>query len=111
MFAIYIMAKTSKKIDSKMNKTQKKRKVHFLSLYKNKIICDFGCGKGSFLINTINTPTLFIKGSKSEYITKEDELLIQDHFNNVIIKEIQNSGHWVHAEQTNQFTNEVLNFL
>ena len=65
----------------------------------------------NFLINTINTPTLFIKGSKSEYITKEDELLIQDHFNNVIIKEIQNSGHWVHAEQTHLFTNEVLNFL
>lgn len=65
----------------------------------------------NFLINTINTPTLFIKGSKSEYITKEDELLIQDHFNNVIIKEIQNSGHWVHAEQTKLFTNEVLNFL
>lgn len=65
----------------------------------------------NFLIGTINTPTLFIKGTKSDYITKEDELLIQNHFNNVIIKEIQNSGHWVHAEQTNLFTNEVLNFL
>ena len=65
----------------------------------------------NFLIGTINTPTLFIKGSKSDYITKEDELLIQNHFNNVIIKEIQNSGHWVHAEQTNLFNKEVLNFL
>ena len=65
----------------------------------------------NFLISTINTPTLFIKGSKSDYITKEDELLIQNHFNNVIIKEIQNSGHWVHAEQTNLFNKEVLNFL
>lgn len=65
----------------------------------------------NFLTSTINTPTLFIKGSKSDYITKEDELLIQDHFDNVIIKEIQNSGHWVHAEQTNLFNKEVLNFL
>lgn len=65
----------------------------------------------NFLISTINTPTLFIKASKSDYITKEDELLIQDHFDNVIIKEIQNSGHWVHAEQTNLFNKEVLNFL
>ena len=65
----------------------------------------------NFLINTINIPTLFIKGSKSDYITKEDEFLIQDHFDNVIIKEIQNSGHWVHAEQTNLFNKEVLNFL
>ena len=65
----------------------------------------------NFLIGTINTPTLFIKGTKSDYITKEDELLIQNHFNNVIIKEIQNSGHWVHAEQTNLFNKEVLNFL
>ncbi len=32
----------------------KRRSADFLNHYKDKIICDFGCGKGSFLLNTID---------------------------------------------------------
>lgn len=31
----------------------KRRSKDFLNLYNDKVICDFGCGKGSFLIDTI----------------------------------------------------------
>jgi SAM-dependent methyltransferase len=32
----------------------KRRSIDFSKYYKNKIICDFGCGRGSFLLNTID---------------------------------------------------------
>ena len=32
----------------------KRRSIDFLSHYKDKVICDFGCGRGSFLLNTID---------------------------------------------------------
>lgn len=55
--------------------------------------------------------TLFIKGGKSNYITAEDEPLIQLHFPNSEIKEIPGAGHWVHAEKMREFYEEVVQFL
>jgi len=56
-------------------------------------------------------PTLFIKGEKSPYIQKNDTGLIKAHFPKAEIISIPNSGHWVHAEQTQLFFNKTLNFL
>jgi pimeloyl-ACP methyl ester carboxylesterase len=56
-------------------------------------------------------PTLFIKGGKSNYITKEDEPLIARHFPNAEIRIIPNAGHWVHAEKTKDFYDNVQGFL
>jgi len=56
-------------------------------------------------------PTLFIKGGKSNYITKEDEPLIERHFPNAEIQIIPNAGHWVHAEKTKDFYDNVQGFL
>jgi len=56
-------------------------------------------------------PTLFIKGGKSNYITKEDEPLIARHFPNAEIQVIPNAGHWVHAEKTKDFYDNVQRFL
>lgn len=56
-------------------------------------------------------PTLFLKGENSNYITKDDEPLIEAHFSNVHIKIIKNAGHWLHAENSTQFYTEALNFL
>jgi len=64
-----------------------------------------------FLDNIIDTPTLFIKGDKSDYITSYDEELIRNHFNNVVFKRINNAGHWVHADQADFFYKEVLDFI
>lgn len=56
-------------------------------------------------------PSLFIKGGKSNYITKEDEALISQHFPKAEIAEIPGAGHWVHAEKMDEFYDEVIRFL
>ncbi|WP_298879052.1 alpha/beta fold hydrolase [uncultured Polaribacter sp.] len=55
--------------------------------------------------------TLFLKGDKSDYITENEEPIIEAHFPNSKIVEIKNAGHWLHAENPKQFYNEVCNFL
>lgn len=56
-------------------------------------------------------PTLFIKGGKSNYISKDDEPLITHHFPNSEIQIIPNAGHWAHAEKRKDFYDIVLRFL
>lgn len=58
-----------------------------------------------------NTPTLFIKGGNSNYITKEDEVDIKNRFTDCHIITIEKAGHWVHAEQPNLFLESVLEFI
>ena len=58
-----------------------------------------------------NKPVLFLKGENSDYILKEDEPLINAHFKNAEIKNISNAGHWLHAENPEQFYNEAIDFL
>ena len=55
--------------------------------------------------------TLFLKGSKSDYITENEEPIIEAHFPNSKIVEIKNAGHWLHAENPKQFYAEVSDFL
>lgn len=55
--------------------------------------------------------TLFLKGDRSEYIGDEDENIIQNHFPNVQIKTISNAGHWLHAENPEDFFDAVINFI
>lgn len=56
-------------------------------------------------------PTLFLKGQRSGYITEEDQLIIQKHFPIFQIREIANAGHWLHAENPNDFFKAVCDFL
>lgn len=58
-----------------------------------------------------NGPTLFLRGDRSDYIKDEDFALIQSHFPLSEIKDIQNSGHWVHAENPKDFLEKTLGFL
>lgn len=58
-----------------------------------------------------DTPALFLKGEKSNYVTEEDEKDIAARFNNYKIETIANSGHWVHAEQPEAFFNSVMGFI
>ena len=55
--------------------------------------------------------TLFLKGDNSDYITEIDEPIIAAHFLNSKIVQIENAGHWLHAENPKQFFNEVCKFL
>ncbi|QNM85523.1 alpha/beta fold hydrolase [Polaribacter pectinis] len=55
--------------------------------------------------------TLFLKGDKSNYITENEEPIIEAHFPNSKIVEIKNAGHWLHAENPKQFYDEVCDFF
>ncbi|WP_100613344.1 alpha/beta fold hydrolase [Confluentibacter citreus] len=55
--------------------------------------------------------TLFLKGDRSEYIGVEDESIIKNHFPNVQIITISNAGHWLHAENPEDFFDAVIKFI
>jgi pimeloyl-ACP methyl ester carboxylesterase len=58
----------------------------------------------------VGTPTLFIRGEKSNYIVEDDFQNIYDQFTNSEIETIYNAGHWVHAENPFSFYNIVMDF-
>lgn len=68
-------------------------------------------GKEVVFNQQIATPTLFIKGENSTYITASDLSIIKENFKNVQVDIIKNAGHWVHAENPTNFNQSVLKFL
>tara|TARA_Y100000766_G_scaffold119606_1_gene102695 strand:+ start:3262 stop:4026 length:765 start_codon:yes stop_codon:yes gene_type:complete len=56
-------------------------------------------------------PTLFLRGEKSDYITLDDIDAIEEIFPMAQYSTIENSGHWMHAENPKRFFEETLNFL
>lgn len=61
---------------------------------------------------TFAGPTLFIKGENSNYIKpEEDRPEILKLFPAADIKVIPNAGHWVHAENKEEFYKTVMDFL
>lgn len=56
-------------------------------------------------------PTLFLRGSKSNYIAETDLSDIKHHFPNSQIITIPNAGHWLHAENPGAFYEETISFL
>jgi esterase len=56
-------------------------------------------------------PALFIAGSLSDYLRPEYEPTIRGLFPNAEIANIDNAGHWVHAEQPTAFLAVVEGFL
>lgn len=61
-------------------------------------------------IKPFNKPTLFIRGTKSNYILESDYPKIKSIFLNSTIESIE-SGHWVHAENPERFLELLNNFL
>jgi len=55
-------------------------------------------------------PTLFLKGANSAYILAEDQVGIKRHFPESRIVEIPGSGHWLHAENPQDFLAAFLAF-
>ena len=90
--------KTKDKLDFRFN-------LHSLTLNNSEV------GEALPSFTHFDEPTLFLKGEKSNYITSEDEALIEAHFSNAIIKTVKNAGHWLHAENPTQFYDEVIMFL
>jgi esterase len=56
-------------------------------------------------------PALFLRGGKSNYINPEDEPLIHELFPQSEIQTIPEAGHWLHADQPEEFVKRVLKFL
>ncbi|WP_210490046.1 alpha/beta fold hydrolase [Rufibacter aurantiacus] len=57
-------------------------------------------------------PTLFLRGGNSRYIKPEQDLpQIQSLFPNATIQTIENAGHWLHAEQPQEFYRLTMEFL
>ncbi len=56
-------------------------------------------------------PTLFMKGSNSEYLTIDDDFTINKYFENSEITAIPNAGHWLHAEQPELVVKTILYFI
>lgn len=61
--------------------------------------------------NKFEKPTLFLRGSKSNYILNEDFETIHNHFPNVKIATISNAGHWLHAENPSDFYQQTIAFI
>lgn len=55
--------------------------------------------------------TLFLSGATSRYIGIDDIPLIETHFPKAKITTVKNAGHWLHADNPNQFYDEVVSFL
>ena len=60
---------------------------------------------------TIDNKTLFIRGSKSNYILESDYPVLKEKFPHSEIFSLENSGHWVHAEAPKEFYDKVMSFL
>jgi len=58
-----------------------------------------------------NKPTLFLKGDRSEYIMPNDEDIIRRHFPSAEIETVSNAGHWLHAENPEEFYHKTIDFI
>jgi esterase len=56
-------------------------------------------------------PTLFVLGEKSDYVLPEHHTTIHTLFPDVRLTTIADAGHWVHAEQPQQFVQQIQQFL
>jgi esterase len=59
----------------------------------------------------ITRPCLFVRGEKSGYVNADQEEIIQKIFTNYQIETIADAGHWLHADQPDEFLKVTLAFL
>ena len=50
-----------------------------------------------------NGPTLFLRGDQSAYVTPDDVEQIKKHFPLATVETVSNAGHWLHAENPEEF--------
>ncbi len=68
-------------------------------------------GEATVPSSGISIPTLFIRGTKSDYVEEKDIAEIPKYFTNAQFATIENAGHWLHAEQPQAFMDQVMAFL
>ncbi len=60
---------------------------------------------------SVDIPTLVIRGSRSDYVTDEDLKIFRQMFPKTTMTDIENAGHWVHAEAPGELLTIVNRFL
>ena len=58
----------------------------------------------------VDLPILFVGGTNSDYINKEDRMIIESIFSNPYYEEVE-SGHWIHAEKPKELLDILEDFL
>ncbi len=66
---------------------------------------------GNIPNETSETPSLFLRGEKSNYILEDDFDQISEIFTNSTFETIYNAGHWLHAENPIDFFSIVSEFI
>ncbi len=56
-------------------------------------------------------PVLFLRGGKSGYVTRGDLPIIHHHFPQATLETLEGAGHWLHAENPEEFLQKSLEFL
>lgn len=56
-------------------------------------------------------PALFLAGSRSDYINRNNKSSIIDYFPNARIQTINDAGHWLHIDQPHSILNAILSFI
>lgn len=62
-------------------------------------------------IEKTTTPTLFIKGGDSDYLTSEHQAQVQEQFSRAKAHVIANTGHWLHAEKPAEVLRAIRKYL
>ncbi|EGA69322.1 putative esterase/lipase YbfF [Vibrio sinaloensis DSM 21326] len=62
-------------------------------------------------LNKISTPTLFIKGGDSDYLTAEHQPEVQKQFSQARAHVIANTGHWLHAEKPAEVLRSIRKYI
>ena len=60
---------------------------------------------------SLDVPTLFINGGKSDYVVERDREIILNMFPQAEFSTIEGAGHWVHADAPVEFYNRISNWL
>ena len=58
-----------------------------------------------------SNPTLFVRGSRSNYILDEDKVLIESIFPKYKLETIKDAGHWIHADKKDELILSFRNFI
>lgn len=61
--------------------------------------------------DTMDEPTLFVRGELSDYVADDDMTDITEYFPNATLATVKKAGHWVHAAAPKEFLSILTEFL
>jgi esterase len=83
-----------------------KSNMRSIQKFYEEMIGDFDLSKDAYM-----GQVLFITGAKSAYVKEEDKFKIRSAFPKVSFEQVPRAGHWVHAENPQEFYQKLLGGL